>query len=409
MRILQINVVYGEKSTGRICFEVEKYLNTHGDECYTAYGVGDKPSSMYAYRLENRFGYYIHNIFSKFTGLEGYFSYFGTKRLIKYIKKIKPDVIHLHNLHGHFVNIPMLFKFLGKTQTPVVITLHDCWIFTGKCTHPTRTGCDKWKTRCSRCPAKKEYPLSHTFDFSKKMFSDKKKLIERLNVKAVIGVSDWVADLAKQSFLNKFKILRLYNWVNRDVFKPYDKKSVLPVLSKYCVDKNKFTVICVAAAWAEDSQKNNELINFAAKIGSDYQIIVIGQNSRSIKSDNVVPIDFISDIKELAMLYSFADVYVHFSVADTFGKVIAEAMACGTPAVVYDVSACAELVKDGCGEKVEPHNTDGLVAAVRKVKSVGKEFYSSACLKRVEEDFDYNKNMAKLRKIYQGDLSAENR
>ncbi|MBQ6980260.1 MAG: glycosyltransferase [Clostridia bacterium] len=406
MRILQINVVYNEKSTGRTCFEVEKYLNAHGDECYTAYGVGDKSSSKYAYRLENKFGYCIHNIFSKLTGLEGYFSLFSTLRLIKYIKKIKPDVIHLRNLHGHFVNLPMLFKYLGKTQTPVVINLHDCWIFTGKCTYPTRTGCDRWKTRCNRCPAKKEYPESHTFDFSKKMFSDKKKLIERLNVKAVIGVSDWVADLAKQSFLNKFKILRLYNWVNRDVFKPYDKKSVLPVLSKYCVDKNKFTVICVAAAWAEDSQKNNEIIDFAEKVG-DCQVVVIGRNSQSVKGDNVVYIDFISDIKELAKLYSFADVYVHFSVADTFGKVIAEAMACGTPAVVYDVSACAELVKDGCGEKVEPHNTDGLIAAVRKIKSVGKEFYSSACLKRVEEDFDYNKNMAKLRKIYQGDLSAE--
>ncbi|MBO4251881.1 MAG: glycosyltransferase, partial [Clostridia bacterium] len=300
-------------------------------------------------------------------------------------------------------------KYLIKTQIPVVLTLHDCWIFTGKCTHPTRTGCDKWKTGCEHCPAKKDYPESRIFDFSRKMFSDKKNLIEKLNVIAVVGVSDWVSDLARQSFLNKFKVLRLYNWINRDGFKPYDKESVLPVLKKYSVDENKFTVICVAAAWAEDSQKNKEIIDFAAKIGNDSQVVVVGCNSQSVKGDNVVAIDFISDIAELAKLYSFADVYVHFSAADTFGKVIAEAMACGTPAVVYDVSACAEIVKDGCGEKVTPHDTDGLIKAVEKIRQAGKEKYSAECLKWVEEEFDYNKNMVVLRKIYQGGLSAERR
>ena len=175
---MQINVVYNEKSTGRTCFEVEKYFNFQGDECYTAYGCGKKSDSEYAYKFESGFGYFFHNVLSRLTGLEGYFSYFGTKRLIRYIKKVKPNIIHLRNLHGHYLNIPLLFRYLGKTQTPVVISLHDCWIFTGKCTYPTRTGCDKWQNICNRCPAKREYPDSCIFDFSKKMFSDKKKLIE---------------------------------------------------------------------------------------------------------------------------------------------------------------------------------------------------------------------------------------
>lgn len=402
MRVLQINVVYKEKSTGRNCFEVEQYLNTHGHECYTAYGLGRKSSSKYAYKLQNKFEYYIHNILSKWTGLEGYFSCFSTIRLIRYIKKIKPDIIHLHNLHGHFINIPKLLRYLEQTQIPIVITLHDCWIFTGKCTHPTRTGCDKWKSKCSNCPAKREYPDSWFFDFSKKMFSDKKNYLERLNVKAVTGVSDWVSDLARQSFLNKFKITRLYNWINRDVFKPYDKESVLPVLKKYSILDGKFTVICVAAAWNAGSQKNNELNDFSDIMGGECQIIVVGSNSHSVRKDNVIAIEFISDTEELAKLYSFADVYVHFSAADTFGKVIAEAMACGTPAVVYDVSACAELVQEGCGEKVEPHNVKMLAEKVKKIKETGKQAYSQNCIDRVKEHFDYETNMRLLRDIYDG-------
>lgn len=407
MRVLQINVVYNEKSTGRICAETAAYLNLHGDECYTAYGVGKKSVSKYAYKFVTKFEYYAHNVFSRLFGLEGYGSFLGTKRLIRFIKKIKPDVIHLHNLHGHFLNVPMLFKYLGKMQTPIVITLHDCWIFTGKCIHPTLSGCDKWKTECFNCPAKREYPESRTFDFSNKMFSDKKRLIEKLNVKAVIGVSDWVADLAKQSFLNKFNIIRLYNWINTEVFKPYDLEAITQVLDKYCVDRDKFTVICVAAAWAENSQKNRELIEFAEKLGNDYQVIAVGLNSQSIKGDNVVPIDFIKDAEELAKLYSFAGAYVHFSVADTFGKVIAEAMSCGTPAVVYDVSACAELVAGGCGAKVAPHNVDALVEKVNEIRMAGKDKYSQKCLSRVKENFDYRTNMHALCEVYNGVINEE--
>ena len=401
MKVLQINVVYNEKSTGRTCFETEKYLNSHGYECYTAYGVGTKSDSEYAYKFETKTGYFFHNVMSRFTGLNGYFSFFATKRLIKYIKRINPDVIHLRNLHDSYLNLPMLFSYLEKTQIPVVITLHDCWIFTGKCTYPTRTGCDKWQSYCQDCPAKKEYTKSYVFDFSKKIFADKKKYLEKLNVKAVMGVSDWVSDLARKSFLNKYKIIRLYNWINLDVFKPYSKESVLPVLDKYGVDKDKFSVICVAAAWKENSQKNNELIEFAAKMGRDCQIIVVGQNSQSIRGENIINISFIKDIKELAVLYSFADVYVHFSLADTFGKVIAEAMACGTPAVVYDISACAELVKDGCGAKVEPHNVKNLVEEVNKIKSAGKDKYSQNCVEEVKKNFDYQNNMRVLCNVYQ--------
>lgn len=407
MRILQINVVYKEKSTGRNCFEVEKYLNTHGHECYTAYGLGQKSSSKYAYKLQNKFEYYVHNVLSKWTGLEGYYSHFSTIRLIRYIKKIKPDIINLHNLHGHFINIPKLFRYLEKTQIPVVITLHDCWIFTGKCTHPTKFNCDKWKEQCRNCPAKCEYPNSLFFDFSKKMFLDKKHCFEKINVKAVIGVSDWVADLGKRSFLNKFKVIRLYNWINLEVFKPYNFKDLMPVLDKYGVNADKFTVICVAAAWKDGSQKNNELNEFADILCDDYQIIVVGKNSQSIVKNNVITIDFISDIKELAQLYAFAGVYVHFSVADTFGKVIAEAMATGTPAVVYDISACAELVQDGCGEKVEPHNVRALADKVDYIKKVGKQIYSKKCIKRVSENFEYNKNMRMLLDIYKEAISDE--
>ncbi|MBQ8620799.1 MAG: glycosyltransferase [Oscillospiraceae bacterium] len=397
MRILQINVVYREKSTGRNCAEVEKFLLAKEIDCYTAYGVGEKGKSEKAYRIETKLGYTVHNILSRLLGLEGYFSVFATYRLLRYIRKLNPDIIHLHNLHGHYLSLPLLFAYLKRTQLPLIINLHDCWIFTGKCVYPVRVPCEKWKTKCVDCPARREYPTSWFFDQSEKLFRDKKKWLTGLNVVSVVGVSDWVCGQAKQSYLSRYPINRIYNWVDFEVFKPYQNNTVF---EEFGIPRNRFTIICVAAAWKEGSVKNEELSRLIGMMPADMQLVVIGKEAHTIKGDRVYPVGYITDTTKLAQLYSASDVYVHLSSADTFGKVIAEAMACGTPAVVYDCTACTELVKTGCGYTVPLHDVGALFAAVCEVRSRGKVAFADACVTRVRKEFDYASNCDALLRLY---------
>lgn len=397
MRILHINVVNDERSTGRICREFQAFAETKSEECYIAYGTGSCADKENTYKIETKVGYYIHNIMSRITGKEGYFSCFSTKKLIKYVNELKPDVIYLHNLHGHYINLPMFMKYLKVMQIPVVIILHDCWIYTGKCVYPIRVPCDKWLCECKDCPARKEYPTSWFFDRSRKMFKDKKDWLTGLNVISVVGVSDWVSNQARKSFLNQYPIRRIYNWINFEVFYPRDNKDIF---DEYKITKDKFTVICVAAAWKDGSVKNNELNELIDKAGKDIQFVVVGAKSDTIKGETVCSVGFLSDTEKLAKLYSASDVYVHLSTADTFGKVIAEAMSCGTPAVVYDCTACAELVEKGCGHKAAPHDVDGLLKAINTVKNNGKPYYLDTCLERVKRDFDYETNCEELLDLY---------
>lgn len=395
MRVLQINTIYKNKSTGRTCLELSKALKEEGHACLTAYGhidVGEEDS----YCINSNLEYKIHNVLSRLTGLEGYFSYFPTKRLIKKIKEFNPDIIHLRNLHGHYLNLPMFFKFLKKSQIPVVMHLHDCWILTGKCCHPTyHNNCNGWLTECKNCPARGEYPVSWCFDFSKMMFKHKKKWFAGIENCTVVGVSDWIAGEGKKSYMGHFPVKRVYNWINTDVFKPYEVNK-----TEYGLAEDKFTVICAGADWNQGNVKTNDLLSLAEKLGDEYQILLMGRVDETINHPRIVKAGFVSDTKTLAQMYSVGDAYVHLSTADTFGKVIAEAMACGTPAVVYNVTACPELVAEGCGAAVELHDVDGIAEELKKIKENGKSAYSAKCVERVKANFSYEKNVQQTIEIY---------
>lgn len=400
MKILQINTVYREKSTGRTCIEVEKALEKCGHSSITAYGTGKKENSPNAYLIDSRVEYLMHNLLSKVTGLEGYFSILPTIRLICFMKKYAPDLIHLRNIHGHFLNLPLLFWYLKKTNIPVVQNLHDCWAYTGGCCYYTTRNCYKWKKQCANCPRdKRDYPESLFFDFSRKAFKDKKRWYASLSNLHVIGVSKWVSNEAKESFLGTAKTVSyIYNWINRDVFHPGENNKA--VREKYRIPKDKFVVIGVSAQWNIGSPRYEDFMEMASLIGKDMVIVMIGKSTDIIQSEKIIHIPFISDTNELARLYSCADVYVHCSIEDTFGKVIAEAMACGTPVVVYDVTACAELVKEGCGYVVEPRNMNQVLGSIEKIKSDGKEKYSQNCVQNVAMNFDFETNTKKLIDLY---------
>lgn len=397
MKVLMINSVSGYGSTGTICEEIAHTLEQQGHQCFIAYGqltTTYQRSFKIGTTIENHF----HNLGSRILGKQGYFTKEGTQKLIQFIQKIDPDVIHLHNLHGNYLNLPLLYEYLIKVQKPVVYTLHDCWPFTGKCSHYTDISCYKWQSVCSNCPQIHQYPSSVFFDFSKTMFLDKKRWTNSLGKLKIIAVSKWLESQAKKSFLQNYPMECIYNWVDSTVFKPYHS---LEVLKEYGIDDSKFSVILVSAHWNRKDGKWHDLLQLSKSLNQDIQIIVIGNIKKSEElPENCISINYVSDRTKLAELYSFSDVYVHLSTEDTFGKVIAEAMSCGTPAIVYDSTACPEIVGEYCGYVVPKRNVSDVVKAIEVIRNETKQPYSEKCRDFVLKNFNMNSNINQTIAVY---------
>ena len=397
MKVLQINAVYGTGSTGRIVAEINDDLRRTGHSSIIATSQSTGASDE-TYIIGTKVGRKIHALLSRFSGKQAYFSTCATKQLIKWIEKEKPDIIHLHNLHANYINLGLLLNYIKKKNISTVITLHDCWFFTGKCTHYTEHGCYKWQEGCYDCSQLKKDNTSWFFDRTEKLWKEKKMWFKQLPNLAVIGVSDWITNEAKKSFLKDATIVkRIYNWIDLDIFYPIEDGTK----DKYNLPKDKFLILCISAGWSESSTKYKDLIELSERLGAEERIVLIGNISESIKlPNNIIHLGYISDTNELAKVYSCVDAYVHLSHEDTFGKVIAEAMACGTPAIVYNATACPELIGENCGYVVEKGNIDGIIAAILKIKEKGKNSFSSSCVQFVNENFEKNKLIEETKEVY---------
>lgn len=383
MKILQINAVYGIGSTGRTTLELHEALQNNGIESYVA--VSQDIGDHNIYKIAGRAGSKLHALLSRVTGLQGYFSQHDTRKLVHYIESINPDVVHLRNLHANYINFPILLEYLAHTQTAVVVTLHDCWFFTGKCMHYTSQGCYKWKTGCSHCPQLVQGNKSWFFDRTKKLWKDKKQLFSQIQNLAVIGVSDWITNEAKQSFLSTAKIIRrIYNWIDLDVFKPVDTTKLRENLKV----QRQFIILGVSSGWGINKGLN-DFIKLAGLIDSEYKIIIVGEMKDDIElPSNILHIPQTNDVKQLVEYYSMADVFVNFSLEETFGKVTAEALSCGTPAIVYNSTASPELIGEGCGYVAKQNDISEVAEHIKQIKLNGKEFYSRKCVDYVNGNFN---------------------
>lgn len=397
MKVLMINSVSGYGSTGSICEDIASVLENQGHECYIAYG---QSSTSYprSFKIGTKIENHYHNIGSRLIGKQGYFSKSGTKNLISYIENVKPDIIHLHNLHGNYLNLQVLFEFLIKVQIPIVYTLHDCWAFTGKCAHFTDVQCYKWKIQCYSCPQLKKYPPSLFFDYSKEMYVDKKNWFTSIQKMNIIPVSNWLASQAEESFLKKYPITPIYNWVNHSIFKETIDREVI---KRYNIDENKFTIVLVGAIWDTKDVKWQDALKLATMIDKDMQILMIGNvSSPKLLPKNIKHIPYVNGKEELAKIYSISDVYIHLSTEDTFGKVIAEALSCGTPAIVYNSTACPEIIDNNSGFVVEKRNVKEVFVAVSKIKEKGRSSFSKHCRERVIKEFDLKTNIDLTIQVY---------
>ena len=382
MKVLQINAVGGISSTGRTCFELADYLNNNGHEGYIAYSTGYPYYK--GYKIGNKLDTKVHALFSRIFGTQAYFSKLATRKLLNYISNLKPDVIHLHNLHSNYINLKLLLSYLAENDIPTVITLHDCWFYTGKCTYYTLDNCYKWQTGCGRCPRLKLDNPSWFFDRTKKMLRDKKTLLERIPRLAVVGVSDWITNEARKSFLASAKILtRIYNWVDTDVFKPVNGTSLKRKLG--IIDK--YVILGVASGWSK-RKGIDKFIELSGIIPPEMKIVLVGGISNKIKlPQKIIHIPEIHDVSELVEYYSMADVYAHCSMEETFGKTIAEALSCGTPAVVFNSTACPEVIGPGCGLIINEYDASAILKAIVMICKNGKPFYSSNAIKHIKKNF----------------------
>lgn len=378
-KLLQINSVINSGSTGRIGEEIGQTAIAAGWESYIAYGRNERPSSSKLIKIGSDKDIKLHGLQTRLFDRHGLGSKGATTDFIRQIEKIKPDIIHLHNIHGYYINIEVLFQYLKKVNVPVVWTFHDCWPITGHCSHFTFVGCDKWKKLCYECPQKTSYPASYFIDRSKKNYILKKELFNSLPNLTLVPVSQWLSGVLEESFLQKYPIKVINNGINTEVFKPSEGSAFR---TKYSLD-DKFILLGVASIW--DERKGlKDFIELSKLLNSDYQIVLVGLTNKQIKQlpENILGIERTESVEGLAEIYASSDVFINPTYEDNFPTTNLESLACGTPVITYEAGGSPEAIDESTGIVVEQGNINKLVDAINQIKSHDKQYYSDACVER---------------------------
>lgn len=394
--LLQINIRVNVGSTSRIAEQIGQASIAVGWDSYIAYGREANQSKSKLIKIGSRCGIQWHGILSRLFDCHGLASTIATKRLVKQIKQIKPDVIHLHNIHGYYLNYKILFDYLNSTNIPVVWTLHDCWAFTGHCAHFVAADCMRWRDNgCGKCPLKGRYPKSYT-DFSARNFRLKKSLFVPNPNLHIVTASEWLQKFVNQSFLKSCDVNTIYNGVDLQVFK---EGVNFPNLIKK--EEREKIVLGVSSVWTI-SKGLEDFKQLRQRLPGDIKIVMVGLKSDQIQDlpEGIIGIERTQNVAELAGYYAIADVFVNPTYADTFPTVNLEALACGTPVITYKTGGSPEAVTPETGFVVEQGDLDAVCEAIECVLQKGKESYSAACRKRAEEHFDKNKSYQQYIELY---------
>ena len=373
-KVIQINSECGRGSTGKITVSISKLLDSNGIENYVFYSGNHKSNYANGRRIAGKLSIRIHQVLSRIFGDQGFHSSWSTMRLIRRIRKIDPDVILLHNLHGYYLNLRMLFRFLKQYAKPVYWTLHDCWAFTGHCTHFTAEKCNKWQTGCYSCVKKKQYPYSWFWDRSKQLYARKKQLFTSLPNLTLITPSEWLAQLVKQSFLGRYPVCVINNGIDLNVFKPTPSN----FRQTYGIG-NKKIILGVASVWSY-YKGLDVFVSLHARLDRErYQIVLVGtdRNVDQQLPEGIISIHRTQNQKELAEIYSAADVFVNPTREENYPTVNMEAIACGTQVVTFNTGGCAEMLNQDCGIVVSDNSVDELekMIIVASSKQIDTECY----------------------------------
>ncbi len=392
MKVVQVNAIYGEKSTGLIVRDLDLLLQKNKDKSFVVYKDGNE-NIKNGIKVGNILDWKIHALRTRLDGKQSYSSKVSTRVLIRKLEKINPDIIHLHNIHSNFLNLSLLVNFAKKNNVTILLTLHDCWYFTGKCYHFEDIECDKWKQECKKCPKRYMDIPSKYKDSSQRVFLDRCNLFD-YNHLYVVGCSYWITDLARQSpILKKAKFKTIYNGVDTRIFCPTDHNG----------RKNEvFTIITMANKWfeMENEKVRNKVLEFIESAG---KLLIVGctpaQKQEYIDVDRVQAIGYIKDRQLLANYYAQADVFLNLTHIDNLPTVNMEALSCGTPVVTYNSGGSGELIEEGVtGYRVKVDDANSIINSLEKVRQGG--ILRKNCRDYAVEHFDKNKNYQKYMDLY---------
>jgi glycosyltransferase involved in cell wall biosynthesis len=389
MKILQINVSLNSGSTGRITEDIGKVMMLNGFESSIAFGRTARPSTSEKIRVGDKLDFYSHVIKSLFFDRHGFASKSATTDLIQKIKDYKPDVIGLHNLHGYYLHVGVLFEFLKEYACPVVWTFHDCWPFTGHCSHFEKIDCQKWKSHCNKCPLTAFYPQSYIVDNSFKNFVNKKNSFTNHPNLTIITPSNWLAALVKQSFLKEYSVQVIHNGTNLEIFKPRGTE-------------NNSIVLGVASVWTK-SKGLDDFIQLRKILDFQIEIVLIGLSKKQIKvlPKGILGIEKTESLEQLAVWYSKASVFINPTYADNFPTTNIEALACGTPVITYNTGGSPEAIDHETGVVVDKGDILGLERSIHELRLKDQNHLSLKCRERAEKYFNKNERFTEYLILYQ--------
>ena len=390
MKVLQINSVCGIRSTGKICTDLAAVLKEQGHDSLVLYGRENAPMNFASIskKITTDTEVKLHALSARISDNAGFASNLATERFISEIEKYNPDIIHLHNLHGYYINVEMLFDYLKLQSRPVVWTLHDCWSFTGHCSHFSYVGCDRWKSACHSCPQKSQYPKS-LVDNSRANYERKKSCFLGVKNLTIVTPSKWLADRVRESFLSEYPVSVIPNGIDLEAFKP----TYADIRKKYGIGDGKI-ILGVASAWSE-RKGLSDFIKLSELLGDEYKIVLVGIKDSTALPKKIITIPRTDSREELAAIYTAAYAFYNPSREETMGLTTAEAMACGAPVIAYNLTAISEVVGDG-GLIAPIASAEAVLPLLDKIGDIRRD----KCVAKATE-YDKNIQFKKYLKIYE--------
>lgn len=402
-KILQVNSSLGLGSTGKIVESICGLAAASDWECWIAHSSRYEGQSQFNHiNVSTKFGEYLHYIHSLLLDRHGLGSTVATRAFVQKLdREIRPDIIHLHNIHGYYINYEILFEYLNKAGIPVVWTFHDCWPMTGHCAHYENVRCNRWITGCHDCPNKSEYPMSVGLDYSDMNYRYKHNLFGSVGNLTIVAVSEWMRRQVLCSYFKNHEVTVINNGVDTGVFRARGSEQLGQISDSLGVSGKK-VLLGVASSWSR--QKGlQDFISLSERLDPDYVIILVGLKREQISQlpDNIVGVERTESVIQLADLYSIADVFVNPTYGDTFPTTNIEALACGTPVVTYCTGGSPEAVTPDTGLVVDAGDVDMLKSAIDCILEQDRGNFRYTCRQRAEACYEKNDRFKEYIELYE--------
>lgn len=396
MRILQINAVYGHGSTGTIVRDIEQLCYAEGIECLVASPDPAVRQAKHGFVIGNTIDHKLHAALSRIYGKQAYYSRCATRALLKYMDREKPDIVHLHNLHSNYIHLNMLLDYLAKRDIITIVTLHDCWFYTGGCFHYANAECYRWLEKCGNCPKQKLDTPALLKDCSAQILADRKKYLLAIPRLVVTGVSDWIANEARRTFLADTKLVTIRNGIDLNVFKPTPSDFRLRLGLE-----GKYVILGPASKWLSDVNKD-VLAKFTELMQPDEVLLLFGVDIQDTSNlpKNVITYGYTKNREELAQLYTMADVFVNCTREESLSLINIEAQACGTPVVTFDATATPETVDGVYSLSTQVGNPDRLYESVENIRYNNDGEVSKQVISFASKNYDLYSNYEEYLNLY---------